>query len=119
MVRGLAWAAGAMLLLGVSGAGAMPVAPNPAGDDAAVTLVRDGCGPSGFRNRYGECRFRGGYGERGYGYRGGYGDRGGYGFRGGYGGGPRFYGSPRFGGGDYGRRCFVRETYDGPRRICR
>ncbi len=84
---------------------AMPLAPEPTLSNGAVTLIADGCGPYGHRSHYGYCK-QDGYG-RGYG--GGYGG----GYR--YGGGPRFYDGP-----GYGRpRCFVRETYYGPRRICR
>ncbi len=75
---------------------AMPVAHAPTMLGAAILPIRDGCGPFGHRSHYGFCKPNG-YDEGGPGY-----DR------------PAFYG-PRP---SYGRRCFVRETYDGPRRFC-
>lgn len=100
-------AAGAAMLLGLAtaGADALPLAPAASLSDAPATvLVSGGCGPYGHRNYYGECRpgGRGYYGRPVY--RGPV-----YGFAG-----PRF--GPR---GYYGRRCFIRETYYGPRRVCR
>ena len=101
MAAGLALLGGAM-----SGeARAMPIASAAEVSAAApVTLVRDGCGPGFFRTPYGRCRPGGDFRDRGY-------DR------------PRFFGGderPRFGGPGYGpRRCVIRETYDGPRRVCR
>ena len=76
-----------------SAANAAPAAPvsGIAGSDL-VQNVAEGCGPGYFRGRGGYCRpMRGGYGR-------------------GFGPGPRFYGP---------RRCFVRPTPYGPRRICR
>ncbi len=105
----LGMAAGLALLGGLmtGGAQAMPIAPAASvSAEAPVTLVRDGCGPGFFRTPYGRCRPAGGFRDGGY-------DR------------PRFFGGPgydrrRFGGPGYGeRRCVIRETYDGPRRICR
>lgn len=100
MRKMLGLAAGATLLLGLAtaGADALPLAAAPGPSDApAVTLVSGGCGPFGHRNPFGECRPGGGF-------------RGGPGF-----GGSRYYGRPD----DYGRRCFIRPTPFGPRRVCR
>ena len=88
---------------------AMPLADRLADRDGAIMLVRDGCGPFGHRSHYGYCKENGdgGYAPGGYG---GYG-YGGYGYRHG----PAFYDD-----GGYGeRRCFIRETYEGPVRVCR
>ena len=95
--------AAAVVMLGMSavGAEAMPAIPGPVTSDApAVTLVADGCGPFAHRSHYGYCK------SDGDGY---------------YGGGPRFYRTPRIYAPEpyYARRCFVQETYYGPRRICR
>lgn len=109
-MRNMFWlpAAAAALLSAAAPAGAMPSAITPAGPDGDVRLVRDGCGPFGHRSHYGYCKENG---DGGYG--GGYGP-GGYGGYG-YGRGLGFYE-----GGDYReRRCFIRETYDGPVRVCR
>lgn len=111
MTRALGWAALAAVVIGgmVGPATAMSLAPAPVtGARPDVTLVADGCGPFGHRSHFGYCkpngpgpgfdgppRVYGGYREGGY-------EEGGYG-------GPRLY----------ERHCFVRETYDGPRRICR
>ena len=96
-------AAGAAMLLGLASvsAEALPLAPASGLSAApAVTLVSGGCGPFAHRNPFGECRPGGGFGGPGYG-------------------GPG-YGRPRYGDeGDYGRRCFIRPTPFGPRRICR
>ena len=101
LLRGLLGMAAGLGMLGglaVTSAEGMPIAP-PASlsADTAVTLVRDGCGPGYVRTPYGRCRPGGGYRGRGY-------DRP-----------PRFFGGPGYGG----RRCVIRNTYDGPRRICR
>jgi hypothetical protein len=106
----LSLAAAAVVSIAAS-AQAMPLPGTVPGPDGVVTLVRDGCGPFGHRSHYGYCK------ENGDGW-GGY-DRGGYG-PGGYAGygyphRPGFYGD----GGYHERRCFIRETYDGPVRICR
>ncbi|UDL93005.1 hypothetical protein LGH83_10180 [Lichenihabitans sp. PAMC28606] len=93
-ILGLAAAAVMMFGLGAVGAEAMPLSNAlQLGDAPAVTLVRDGCGPFGHRSNYGYCKGNGGpvYARPFYG--------------------PR----PYYGG----RRCFVRETPYGPRRICR
>lgn len=85
---------------------ALPLVTGLVGPDARITQVRDGCGPFGHRSHYGYCKENG---DGGY-FPGGYG---GYGY--GYHRGPGFYGN-----GGYGeRRCFIRETYDGPVRVCR
>ena len=93
---------------------AMPITTSSAAFEAGITLVRDGCGPYGRRSHYGYCKddrnpeiqYNPGEGRRG-----GYGR--GPGSGGGYGRGPGF-------GGGYGeRRCFMRETYNGPVRVCR
>lgn len=112
--------AAGLALLGSLAAGsveAMPIAPRASlAAEAPVMVVRDGCGPGYFRTPYGRCRPAGGFGERGY-------DRprffGGFGYDGPrYGG--RGYDRPRYGGRGYdGRRCVIRNTYDGPRRVCR
>lgn len=94
---GLAAAAAMMLGLTSFGAEAMPIAPATVSGAPAVTLVADGCGPFGHRSHYGYCK------SNGFGPRPGF-----YGPR------PGFYGPRAF-----GRRCFVRETYYGPRRVCR
>lgn len=77
-----------------SAASAAPATSGLAGaaGQSPITHVAQGCGPGGFRGPYGGCRYGGG--------------------RGGYGGGG-------YGGGGYGRRCFVRPTPFGPRRVCR
>ena len=104
MRRSLVWAAGAamaVILVG-GGAEAMPLAPGAVAlDGSAITLVRDGCGPFGHRSHYGYCKPNG-YGDGGDGIPG-------YGF-GGYGDGSGEY---------HRRRCFIRETYYGPQRVCR
>ena len=103
----LSLAAAAFVSIAAS-AQAMPLAQGISGSDSGVTLVRDGCGPFGHRSHYGYCK------ENGDGW-GGY-DRGGYaGYGYGYPHPPRFYDD----GGYRERRCFIRETYDGPVRICR
>ncbi len=87
-------AAGAAMLLGLATAGAEALPLAPASDLSAapaVTLVSGGCGPFSHRGPFGGCRPGGGYGR------------------------PGFYGHPGF----YGRRCFIRPTPFGPRRICR
>lgn len=85
---------------------ALPLGGNGVSRDDGITLVRDGCGPFGHRSHYGYCKENGdggyvpgGYGGYGYGYRHG----------------PGFYGD----GGYHERHCFIRETYDGPVRVCR
>ena len=85
---------------------AIPLAKGLTGPDSGITQVRDGCGPFGHRSHYGYCKEDGdgGYAPGGYG---------GYGY--GYRRGPAFYGD----GGYRERRCFIRETYDGPVRVCR
>ncbi len=102
---GLVVGAAGLIGASMSAAGAMPIAPAATFDEApAVTLVSGGCGPFGHRGFYGGCRPNGGYG---YGYR-----RPAYGYG---------YGRPGYGGGGrwYGRRCLIRPTPYGPRRICR
>ena len=114
MKRTMGWTALAAVVIGgvVSPATAMPVASVPGvAASPGLTLVADGCGPFGHRSHFGYCK------PNGPGP-----------------GGPAFYGPPRvYGGyreggydeGEYGgprlyeRHCFIRETYDGPRRICR
>lgn len=101
LLRGLLGMAAGLAMLGglvATSAEAMPLAPPTSlSADSPVTLVRDGCGPGYFRTPYGRCRPAGGYRSRGYD-------------------GPaRFFGGPGYGG----RRCVIRNTYDGPRRICR
>ena len=103
----------AALLSVVVPARAMPLATSVDGSGPSITLVRDGCGPYGHRSHYGYCKdnlhpemtyqpgeYRGG----GYGGYHGFEERG-----------PGFDDE----GGYYQRRCFIRETYDGPVRICR
>lgn len=110
-MRSIIWLSlAATALLSTAPARAMPFATGILGQEPAVTLVRDGCGPFAHRSHYGYCKPNG---DEWGGY-----DRGGYG-PGGYAGygyphGPRFYD-----GGYHERRCFIRETYDGPVRICR
>lgn len=93
----LAAMAGAALFLASAGAQAMPVAPADAiSADPAISHVAQGCGPGMARGPAGFCRPMGGgmgYGRgRGMGY----------------------------GRSDFGpRRCFVRPTPFGPRRVCR
>lgn len=95
-------AVAAALVMGASASvQAMPLAPEPSVSDGAATLIADGCGPFGHRSHYGYCKGNG-YGGGGY-------------YGGGYGYGRGFYQHPGYGG----PRCFVRETYYGPRRICR
>lgn len=107
-----ALATAAVLSMAVPGQ-AMPLSAGVVTPEPSITLVRDGCGPYGHRSHYGYCKdndnpeltyqpgeYRGG----------GYGGYGGFEHR-----------RPRFEdeGGYYERRCFIRETYDGPVRICR
>ncbi|MCW6513229.1 GCG_CRPN prefix-to-repeats domain-containing protein [Lichenifustis flavocetrariae] len=89
---------------------AMPLPASSVASDSGITRVRDGCGPFGHRSHYGYCKENG---DSGYAYDPGEYRRDGYGGYG-YGRGPRFY------EGGYGeRRCFIRETYEGPIRVCR
>ena len=115
MMRTLGWAALAAVAIGglSSPAMAMPVAPAPSFTASDVTLVADGCGPFGHRSHFGYCKPNG-PGPGGPGFDGPPRVYGGYGYGDG-GDGEREYGGPRL----YERHCFVRETYDGPRRICR
>jgi hypothetical protein len=76
-----------------SSANAAPVAPaSGLAGSGLVEQVAEGCGPGFFRGRGGYCRpMRGGYGRPVYGPRPGWGPR----------------------------RCWVRPTPFGPRRVCR
>ena len=63
---GFVLAAGALLIANNSDA-AMPVAPLKSA--TTINKVAQGCGPGGFRDPYGHCRYGHGYGyDRGYGY---------------------------------------------------
>ena len=89
------WGAAALVAgsLGLaSAANAAPASPTGIAGGGLIEHVAQGCGPGFFRGPYGGCRpMRGGFGPRG------------------------FYGRPGFDG----RRCFVRPTPFGPRRVCR
>jgi hypothetical protein len=66
---GFLLAAGALLIAATSDA-KVPVAPLTSAP--TITQVAQGCGPGGFRDPYGRCRYGYGYGH-GYGYGYGYG----------------------------------------------
>ena len=59
---GFVLAAGALLIANNSDA-AMPVAPLKSA--TTITKVAQGCGPGGFRDPYGHCRYGHGYGSNG------------------------------------------------------
>lgn len=84
-------ATAAALMFGAAGANAVPATVAAPGSDTAARIipVAEGCGPGFHRNFRGFC-VPGGFYGRGFGY--------------GYG---------------YGPRCFIRDTFYGPRRICR
>ncbi|WP_442916060.1 GCG_CRPN prefix-to-repeats domain-containing protein [Lichenihabitans sp. Uapishka_5] len=102
----LAVAALAVVSVGLP-AQAVPLRAVP-GADGGLTLASDGCGPFGHRSHYGYCKDNENpdYAYVPHPYHGG-----GYS----YGPGPGFYED----GGYRPRHCFIRETYDGPVRICR
>lgn len=90
----LAALAGATLSFASASAHASPIASGAISPNPLVGQVAQGCGPGMFRGPAGYCRPMGG---------------------GGYGRGGMGYGGPGYGP----RRCFVRPTPYGPRRICR
>ena len=91
----LAAVAGAALSFASAGAEASPIASGAISSNPLVSHAAQGCGPGMFRGPAGYCRPMGG---------------GGMGYGRGMG-----YGGPGYGP----RRCFVRPTPYGPRRICR
>jgi hypothetical protein len=53
------FAAGLALAASTLPAQALPVGPADLGRDSLVTNVAQGCGPGGFRDRFGRCRYGG------------------------------------------------------------
>jgi hypothetical protein len=59
MAKGMIFAAGLALAASTLSAQALPVGPADLGRDSLVTNVAQGCGPGGFRDRFGRCRYGG------------------------------------------------------------
>jgi hypothetical protein len=102
MAKGLIFAAGLALAASTLSAQALPVGRADLGQGSLVTNVAQGCGPGGFRDWRGFCRYDGPrYGR------------------------PRVYGPPRVYGGPVvvgprrPIRCWTAMTAYGPRRVCR